>query len=243
MSTQTNNYTWQSITDTTQVVDIFYSSDGVKQISCEPDSTLDYLVIVSDAQVVIDVSHWAWSQATIRAIVMSSGVQTSLRFTSTLAASQSLSNVHIVSMCTAHSDITVDGNIVINPDIAWSTWNLLEQNVLLGGKLKLRTLPVLDVRSNDISASHGATVQRIDPMQMFYCMSRGLDRTQSTELIIQSMIRSMTDHVDDPIIAPLVTMISNHVLSCIGISWPQLQAPNSRSHRVSHHLLSTPQKL
>jgi hypothetical protein len=56
MST-TNNYTSQSITDTVEVVDVFYSSHGVKQIVCKRSSTLNYLVIVSDAQVVIDVSH------------------------------------------------------------------------------------------------------------------------------------------------------------------------------------------
>lgn len=239
MSTQTNNYTSHWIINTAELVDIFYSSEWSKQIICESDSSLDYLVVVSDAQVVIDVSHFGWSQATIRAIVMSSWVRTSLQFTSTLAASKSLSNIHIVSMCTAHSDITVDGNIIINPGIVWSTWNLLEQNILLWGKIKLRTLPVLDVRSNDISASHWATVDRIDPMQMFYCMSRWLDRIQSTQLIIESMIRSMTDHIrSNPIVTPLVTMMSNHVLSLTGISWPQIQAPNNRSHRVSHHLLS-----
>lgn len=243
MSTTTNNYTSQSIINAVEAVDIFYSSNGVKRITCESDSTFNYLVIVSDAQVVIDVSHLAWSHAIIRAIVMSSWAPTSLKFTSTLAQSHSLSNIHIVSFCTPHSDITVDGNVIIDPGISWSTWNLLEQNILLWGKIKLRTLPVLDVRSNDISASHGAKVDRIDPMQMFYCMSRWLDRRQSTQLIIESMIRSMTDHIQsDPIISPLVTMVTNNVLSCIGISWPQIQAPSNRSHRVSHHLQSIQQK-
>lgn len=244
MSTTTNNYISQSITNTAELVDIFYSSSGVKKIVCDSESTLNYLVIVSDAQVVIDVSHLAGSQAVIRAIVMSSWAVTSLKFTSTLTESKSMSNIHIVSFCTPHSDITVDGNVIIDPGISWSTWNLLEQNVLLWGKLKLRTLPVLDVRSNDISASHGAKVDRIDPMQMFYCMSRWLDRRQSTQLIIESMIRSMTDHIQsDSIISPLVTMVTNNVLSCIGISWPQIQAPSNRSHRVSHHLPSIQQKL
>ncbi len=244
MSTHTNNYTSQSIIDTAELVDIFYSSNGVKQIICEIDCVFNYLVIVSDAQVVIDVSHLAWSQAVIRAIVMSSWAPTSLKFTSTLAESGSLSNIHIVSFCTPHSDITVDGNVIIDPGISWSTWNLLEQNVLLWGKIKLRTLPVLDVRSNDISASHGAKVDRIDPMQMFYCMSRWLDRRQSTQLIIESMIRSMTTHIEsDAIISPLVTMVTNNVLSCTGISWPQIQAPSNRSHRVSHHLPSIQPKL
>jgi hypothetical protein len=72
MSTTTNNYTSQSITNTAEAVDIFYSSNGAKQIICESDSILNYLVIVSDAQVVIDVAHLANSQAVIRAIVISS---------------------------------------------------------------------------------------------------------------------------------------------------------------------------
>jgi len=243
MSTTTNSYTSQSITQPTEWVEIFTSSSGSKQIICEADSIINYLIVVCDAQVEIDVTHLGWSQSKIHAIVLSSGIATSLKLTGRLSASKSETNIHIVSMCTPHSDITVDGNIILDPGIAWSTWNLLEQNVLLWGKLKLRTLPVLDVRSNDISASHAAVVDRIDPMQMFYCMSRWLDHTQSTQLIIESTIRSMTDHISsDPIIAPLVTMISNHILSLTGISWPQIHAPSNRSHRVSHHLLSTQQK-
>ena len=85
--------------------------------------------------------------------------------------------------------------------------------------MKLRTLPVLDIKSNDISASHGAIVDRLDPVQMFYCMSRGLNKTQSTQLIIDSMIRNLTSLItSNTIITPLQTMISNYVLSLMGIS-------------------------
>ena len=244
MSTVVNTHTSQSITQPTELVEIFTGSSGSKQIVCEADWVLDHLIVVCDAQVEIEIIHHEWSLSRVRAIVLSSWVETSLKLTARLSASQCESNVHIVSMCTPHSDITVDGNIILDPGIVWSTWNLLEQNVLLWGKIRLRTLPVLDVRSNDIIASHGAKVDRIDPMQMFYCMSRGLDRGQSTQLIIESMIRSMTDHIQsESIIIPLTSMLSNYVLSCMWISWPQIQAPSNRSHRVSHHLLSTQHKL
>jgi Fe-S cluster assembly protein SufD len=60
----------------------------------------------------------------------------------------------------------------------------LEENILLGDKLKIKTLPMLDVRSNDVKASHGARIEKLDPQRLFYLQSRGLDDTQAKNLII-----------------------------------------------------------
>jgi Fe-S cluster assembly scaffold protein SufB len=43
---------------------------------------------------------------------------------------------------------------------------------------------MLDVRSSDVSASHGARIERLDEKKLFYMKSRGIDSTQAKELII-----------------------------------------------------------
>ena len=43
---------------------------------------------------------------------------------------------------------------------------------------------MLDVQSNDVSASHGARIEKIDAKKLFYAQSRGLDEAQAKGLII-----------------------------------------------------------
>lgn len=62
--------------------------------------------------------------------------------------------------------------------------HLLEENIVLGKKIKIKTLPMLDVRSSDVNASHGAKIDRLDENKLFYMMAKGLDQKQSQMLIV-----------------------------------------------------------
>ena len=44
---------------------------------------------------------------------------------------------------------------------------------------------MLDVRSSDVNASHGAKIDRLDENKLFYMMAKGLDQKQSQQLIVQ----------------------------------------------------------
>ena len=49
---------------------------------------------------------------------------------------------------------------------------LAEENMLLGHKIQVKTLPMLDVRSSDVKASHGATIDRLDEQKLFYLTAK-----------------------------------------------------------------------
>jgi Fe-S cluster assembly scaffold protein SufB len=48
----------------------------------------------------------------------------------------------------------VNGGVVIDSNIIQAEGYLAEENLLLGEKIQIKTLPMLDVRSNDVKASH-----------------------------------------------------------------------------------------
>ncbi|MBP7848546.1 SufD family Fe-S cluster assembly protein [Patescibacteria group bacterium] len=48
----------------------------------------------------------------------------------------------------------------------------MEETILLGEDIQIRTLPMLDVQSSDVKASHGATIQRLDEEKLFYLTSK-----------------------------------------------------------------------
>ncbi len=91
------------------------------------------------------------------------------------------------------SDIHVDGGVNIGKDTHGTSGHLLEENVILGKKVKIKTLPMLDVRSSDVSASHGAKIDRLDEAKLFYMMARGLDQKQAQKLIVEGYINRICE--------------------------------------------------
>jgi len=62
----------------------------------------------------------------------------------------------------------------------------LRQSVLLVGEnSRAEAIPELEIESNEVKASHAATVGRIDEEQLFYLQSRGLTREEAQDLIIK----------------------------------------------------------
>lgn len=49
---------------------------------------------------------------------------------------------------------------------------LLEQTIVLGKDVVVKTLPQLTVASHDVRASHGAKIDLLDPQKLFYMMTR-----------------------------------------------------------------------
>lgn len=97
----------------------------------------------------------------------------------------------MVTMLLEHSDATVHGGVTIAPDIFKAEGRLLEENIVLGKKVKIHTLPQLDVRSNDVAASHGARIEKLDEKKLFYLQSKGISPAESKRLMIEGFVETM----------------------------------------------------
>ena len=56
-------------------------------------------------------------------------------------------------------------------------------------------MPSLEIEAHDVQASHGATVGQVDEEQVFYLMSRGLDRSEAKGLIVNGFLESLLQRV------------------------------------------------
>jgi len=97
-------------------------------------------------------------------------------------------NIRVLSFLPDQSDVQVNANIVLKSGIQKSSWHLLEENIVLWDNIRLKTLPMLDVCSNDVQASHGAKVHSLDSEKLFYMMTRWLPREQARSLLIEGHI-------------------------------------------------------
>lgn len=72
---------------------------------------------------------------------------------------------------------------------------LANHNLLISEKARADSMPSLEIEAHDVQASHGATVGQIDEEQVFYLMSRGLERNEAEDLIVNGFLESLIQRV------------------------------------------------
>jgi Fe-S cluster assembly protein SufD len=73
------------------------------------------------------------------------------------------------------------------------------RNMLLSDKAGADPIPVLEILTNDVArCGHGATAGRLDDLELFYVMSRGLDRASAEQLLIHGFFQRVINEIPDP---------------------------------------------
>lgn len=81
-------------------------------------------------------------------------------------------------------------------------------NILLFDENSLgKNNPILLIEENDVKASHGSSIGKIDDDTMFYLCSRGLTRSEATNLICLGKLEYLIKKIDDEKIKE--TLINN----------------------------------
>ena len=60
--------------------------------------------------------------------------------------------------------------------------------------------PILEIEENDVKASHGSSIGKIDDDTMFYLCSRGLSKNEATNLICLGKVEYLIKKIDDEVI-------------------------------------------
>lgn len=62
------------------------------------------------------------------------------------------------------------------------------RNLVLSKDVQCNTRPILEIESNQLRCTHGATVGRLDENQLFYLRSRGLTAAQAANVLIEAFL-------------------------------------------------------
>src|SRR5688572_694661 len=72
------------------------------------------------------------------------------------------------------------------------------RNLLLSPNAGAEPIPVLEIEANDIlRCGHGATAGAIDPVQMFYAQTRGLDPDSAERMIVRGFFEQVVAKIED----------------------------------------------
>jgi Fe-S cluster assembly protein SufD len=87
------------------------------------------------------------------------------------------------------------GMIRIDPSGQQTNSYLKNDNLILNDGARADSIPSLQIDANDVRASHGATVSRIDEEYIFYMQSRGIPRSTAVRMIVEGFFSTVFDRM------------------------------------------------
>lgn len=84
------------------------------------------------------------------------------------------------------------GGIKITPQGEYANAYQRHDTLLLDDQARVSTYPRLEILTDEVKASHGATVGSMDEKLLFYMRSRGLPLKLARERLVQGFLKSLT---------------------------------------------------
>ncbi|NLE98829.1 MAG: Fe-S cluster assembly protein SufB, partial [Propionibacterium sp.] len=80
------------------------------------------------------------------------------------------------------------GLVEVQPGANHSSSGVMCDALLVDTISRSDTYPYVDIREEDVSMAHEATVSKVSEDQMFYLMSRGMDELEATAMIVRGFV-------------------------------------------------------
>jgi Fe-S cluster assembly scaffold protein SufB len=109
------------------------------------------------------------------------------------AAPNTTSEIIIKSALTDQARAEIRGLVKIEPGAKGTQTWLAAHLLLLSQTAKGLAIPSLEILENDVKAGHATTVGRINDIELFYLMSRGLSAKTARQLIVAGFLQDMID--------------------------------------------------
>jgi Fe-S cluster assembly protein SufD len=88
-----------------------------------------------------------------------------------------------------------DGTVIVRRGASGTEAHQENRNLLLSNDAIIHAKPHLEIDTDDVKCSHGATVGRLDPAQLFYLRSRGIDAEVARSLLTYAFAREVVGTV------------------------------------------------
>jgi Fe-S cluster assembly protein SufD len=99
------------------------------------------------------------------------------------------------------SRTVLNGRIHIHPGAQKTDAQLDTRNLLLSPHAEIDAKPELEIYADDVKCAHGATVGRLDPTELFYLRSRGVDEVTARTMLSFAFLGSVVDAFPVPEVA------------------------------------------
>lgn len=174
-------------------IDHFTHTSGTKTLSLENNANLHYIAIIQDSNLDILIeNNGERGTSHIAAIIIANANENNkIKMQSNVHAHHAQTQIQITSFVNQYGKLNIEGWVYIAPNITKVAGHLQEKNIILWDKTEIQALPKLDVQSNDVQASHGASIDRLDKEKLFYLSSKWLVQQQAKYLMLKWYITNI----------------------------------------------------
>lgn len=106
------------------------------------------------------------------------------------------------------------GMIKVDPAAQQTDGYQRSDALMLSDEARCDSIPGLEIEADDVKCTHGATTGRVDREQIFYCMSRGINRQEAMHMIVEGFFQRVYDRIPVEIVRET---LSRTVQSKLGI--------------------------
>ena len=89
------------------------------------------------------------------------------------------------------------GLIRVDPEAQQTNALQTNRNLLLSKEAEADSLPGLEILANDVRCTHGATTSRLNQEELFYLLSRGIEKKSAESLISLGFLEEIIDKIPD----------------------------------------------
>jgi Fe-S cluster assembly protein SufD len=87
----------------------------------------------------------------------------------------------------------------------------VNRNLLLSDRARADAIPELEIHNQEVSCSHGATIAPVDPEQLFYLQSRGLEPSAAVSLVVGGFLENTLARLPDDVRAMVEAFVGPRV--------------------------------
>lgn len=93
------------------------------------------------------------------------------------------------------SNVSAKGMIEIGEQGGGTQTYLSQKVLMLDEKTVVHTVPSLEIRTNDVKASHGATVTRLTAEDLFACAARGIGPEEAKAMLVDGFLQELVTRI------------------------------------------------
>ncbi|MEO0408186.1 MAG: Fe-S cluster assembly protein SufD [Cyanobacteria bacterium P01_A01_bin.135] len=86
-----------------------------------------------------------------------------------------------------------NGKVLVPQAAQMTDAGQLNRNLMLSPKARIDTKPQLEIVADNVKCTHGATVSQLDPAELFYLRSRGIDAARAQTLLVRAFAGEIID--------------------------------------------------
>ena len=90
---------------------------------------------------------------------------------------------------------TFNGKVIVREQAIKSKAQQLNRNLLLSAHAEVNSKPQLEIFTDDIQCTHGASIGQLDKDALFYLRARGLTATEATDLLVKAFIQDIIEQM------------------------------------------------